>query len=95
MWLVERNTFQEVTNVHEAQGIGRMSPDPLRAGGVWGRDYLVLVYSVLKLSGGYGFVRDNYYPLTSNHSKGILTIRMQIRRIQARFIVLQSWSLTL
>ena len=24
---------------NEAQGISLMSPDPLRAGGVWGRDY--------------------------------------------------------
>ena len=24
---------------NEAQGISWMSPDPLRAGGVWGRDY--------------------------------------------------------
>ena len=29
-------------NFNEAQGIIQMSPDPLRAGGVWGRDYLWL-----------------------------------------------------
>jgi len=33
-------TLQKVINNNEARGIGRMSPDPLLLGGVWGRDYL-------------------------------------------------------
>ena len=32
--------IQQAMNFNEAQGITQMSPDPLRAGGVWARDYL-------------------------------------------------------
>ena len=31
--------IQQAVNFNEAQGISWMSPDPLRTGRVWGRDY--------------------------------------------------------